>query len=250
MKTISYLMKPIFDYWLLSDRFADVPGFLDPIEGYVLMLTAAYGPGEGGVVEIGSFVGRSTCYLAQGLKTSGRGKMLAVDHFRGSPEHHRKDLLDPTMRELMAKPSLISDFVRNVAIKGLADWVTPMASSSEEAAKDFDRPIRLLFIDGDHSYQGSKLDFELWSPHVVLMKARGLSSPTGARAEPRKTIPSFSFELIHLGRWQVRQPRGHWLETLQAALLRAIGGQSVSSRSAKRNLNQRFRHEDRLRRLP
>jgi len=25
----------------------------------------------------------------------------------------------------------------------------------------------LLFIDAEHSYEASKLDFDLWSPHVV-----------------------------------------------------------------------------------
>ena len=36
-----------------------------------------------------------------------------------------------------------------------------------DAAKAWEKPIRLLFIDADHSYEASKLDFDLWSPFVV-----------------------------------------------------------------------------------
>jgi len=39
-------------------------------------------------------------------------------------------------------------------------------STSEEAARDWQRPIDLIFIDGDHSYTGVKRDWELFAPHV------------------------------------------------------------------------------------
>jgi hypothetical protein len=38
---------------------------------------------------------------------------------------------------------------------------------SAEAAGQWAGPIRLLFIDGDHSYEASGRDFELWSRFVV-----------------------------------------------------------------------------------
>jgi len=38
-------------------------------------------------------------------------------------------------------------------------------SPSVEAAKDFDKPIQVLFIDGDHN--SVKYDFEAWSKYVV-----------------------------------------------------------------------------------
>jgi Methyltransferase domain len=37
---------------------------------------------------------------------------------------------------------------------------------SEHAAKGWTRPVDLVFIDGDHSQKGTRLDWELWSPHV------------------------------------------------------------------------------------
>ena len=45
--------------------------------------------------------------------------------------------------------------------------MNPIVASSAEAASQWQGPIRLLFIDGDHSYEASRQDLELWSPFVV-----------------------------------------------------------------------------------
>jgi Methyltransferase domain len=50
---------------------------------------------------------------------------------------------------------------------GLEDYVKPVVASSGEAARRWSGPIRLLFIDGDHAYEASRRDFELWSPFVT-----------------------------------------------------------------------------------
>jgi len=39
--------------------------------------------------------------------------------------------------------------------------------TSEEAAQGWNKPIRLLWIDGDHRYESTKLDFTLWEPFLV-----------------------------------------------------------------------------------
>ena len=33
--------------------------------------------------------------------------------------------------------------------------------------KDWEKPIRLLFIDGGHKYEEVKMDFDSWSPFLV-----------------------------------------------------------------------------------
>jgi tetratricopeptide (TPR) repeat protein len=45
--------------------------------------------------------------------------------------------------------------------------VVPIVASSAEAVRRWQGPIRLLFIDDDHSYEESRQGFELWSPFVV-----------------------------------------------------------------------------------
>ncbi len=152
------------DYWLLSDKFSSVKGFLDPIEGYALALLAEHGPGVGSIVEIGSFAGRSTCYLAHGSKRARREKVVAVDHFQGSPEHQPGGGF---ASDLVAGGTLFETFRTNLKAAGVDDWVHVIKAGSAEAVKDWSHPVRLLFIDGDHSYEGSKRDYEAWSPWLA-----------------------------------------------------------------------------------
>ena len=49
---------------------------------------------------------------------------------------------------------------------GLVDYIEPIQASSEEAVRNWKKAIRLLFIDGNHSYENTKQDFLLWSPFV------------------------------------------------------------------------------------
>ena len=147
------------DYHVLAAKFGKIDGFLFALEGYTLMLLAAKGDAEGQIVEIGSYKGKSTCWLASGSKGAGREKVTAVDHFK-SPVL-RPDL--PADQEWTS----LDEFKENIKLMGLEDDVRVMASDSETAIKTWNQPIRLLFIDGDHSYEASKLDFECWSPFVI-----------------------------------------------------------------------------------
>ncbi len=148
------------DYWLLADAFSSVDGFLDPIEGYALLLLAEFGPGVGSIVEIGSYAGRSTCYLARGAKRAHREKVAAIDHFQGSPEHQRGGANESAY---VLRGDLFALFLENLKKADLDDWVRPLRQSSAEAVAGWSHPVRLLFIDGDHSYEASRRDFESWS---------------------------------------------------------------------------------------
>lgn len=87
MKDINHDLSVIDEYVRLATALSSVEGFLDPREGYLLCRLAAEGPGLGAIVEIGSYCGRSTAFLAAGSKSAGREKVIAIDHFHGSIEH-------------------------------------------------------------------------------------------------------------------------------------------------------------------
>ena len=155
---------------ILSDKsyknlFNDVEGYLYVEEGCALLALAAKGPGYGAVVEIGSYRGRSTCFLAYGVKMSNRGVVYAVDHFKGSPEHKVGALNEDEI--LLKEKSLLPQFEKNIRKYNLHDHVSVIVSESKVASTLWDgRPIRLLFIDGDHSYDSTKSDFDAWSKYI------------------------------------------------------------------------------------
>ena len=137
-----------------------VPGFLSLTEGFVLLKLAETWPVEGDTIEIGSFKGRSTCFLGSGVRRGGRGRVIAVDHFKGSPEHQKGG--HEETREIVAEGLTFGVFQNYIDMFQLADVVTPLSGSSQEVSADYDGRVRMLFIDGEHSYDGTKADYEAW----------------------------------------------------------------------------------------
>ncbi len=155
----------VVEFLRAAGRFSGVQGYLHEIEGYALYSLAARGPGAGAIVEIGSFMGRSTCWLASGSQSATREKVVAVDHFSGSPEHQPG--ASHAVKEIASEGTTYRRFQENLRGAGLAEWVEARRAGSLEAVKTWEGPIRLLFIDGDHSYEASRADFDAWTPFLV-----------------------------------------------------------------------------------
>lgn len=136
---------------------ARIDGWLSEGEGSLLYHLAKNCSGVGVIVEIGSWKGKSTIWLASGSKVGKKVRVYAVDPHTGSPEH----------KEMYGKVWTFDEFRKNVRDAGLDDVVTPIVETSYEACKHLDKPIELIFIDGAHEYALVKLDFELWFPKLV-----------------------------------------------------------------------------------
>lgn len=129
-----------------------IEGWLADAQGCALFRAAAATSGKGAIVEIGSWKGRSTAWLAAGARLAG-ACVYAVDPHVGSRE-------DPAAATL-------GEFRRNLERAGLAGVVEPMVMTSGQAARELEGPVELLFIDGDHSFEGASLDAEIWLPRLV-----------------------------------------------------------------------------------
>lgn len=110
-------------------------------------------------MEIGSFKGKSTVMLAKVAAHYGLGPVVAIDpHNFNSAE----------LKEHRAVPGATSfqEFQSNLEAAGVAQQVEAHRAYSGELAAAWTRPIRFLWIDGDHSYKGAKSDFDGFFPHV------------------------------------------------------------------------------------
>lgn len=56
-----------------------IPGMITRAEGELLFYLTTFSEGKGDILEIGSWLGRSSTYLAKGCKISGRGKLHYID---------------------------------------------------------------------------------------------------------------------------------------------------------------------------
>jgi Methyltransferase domain len=107
------------------------------------------------IVEIGSWLGRTTYALCKGCS----GIVYAVDHFKGSPEHNEilKSGLD-----------VFKEFTKNtIEFNNL----TVIKKSSKEAFEDSQIPEKVdaVFLDGSHLYKDVMEDLRMWYPRCRKM---------------------------------------------------------------------------------
>jgi hypothetical protein len=66
----------------------------------------------------------------------------------------------------LAGDSCYPEFLTNLKKTGEEPFVKVFQGLSQDLAKQWGQPIRVLWIDGDHSYLGTKQDFDLFSPFL------------------------------------------------------------------------------------
>jgi predicted O-methyltransferase YrrM len=145
---------------------ADIPGWLTDEEGEALYELARACRGDGVIVEIGSWKGKSTVCLALGSQAGNSVPVYAID-----PHADYR----------------FGDFKTNIERAGIAELVRPIASLSQAAAAGFDEPIELLFVDGAHEYDLVLEDFEQWVPKVVDGGSVAFHDTTWTKG-PRKVV--------------------------------------------------------------
>lgn len=106
-------------------------------------------------VEIGSARGRSACFIALALRENGGGRLLAIDPHQ------------PTAWNDTGAVETFAVMQRNLERLRLTPYVEILRATSAEVAAGWTRPIDLLFIDGDHSYDGVRRDWDLFVPYMA-----------------------------------------------------------------------------------
>ena len=156
----------------MSDRLMraaeEAEGFMPAAEGRALYDAAAEYCRRGPVLEIGSYCGKSTIYLAAAASAAGQ-LVVTVDHHRGSEEHqpgweyHDPRLVDAGTGRLDTLPRLRA----TLAAAGVEDHVVVVVGRSAEVAGLWRTPLGMVFIDGGHTEQAAVTDYEGWAPWVA-----------------------------------------------------------------------------------
>ena len=145
----------------------DVRGFLPDDEGALLHQLALEAAALGPVLEIGSYCGRSTIWLAEAARQLD-SVVLALDHHRGSEEHQPGEMFhDQALLDDMGRLDTLREFRRNIANAGLEDHVIALVANSRAAAHWWQGDFGMVFIDGGHSLDAAINDWNTFGTRVA-----------------------------------------------------------------------------------
>lgn len=140
-----------------ANQVANIDGWLTESEGHFLYDAARKVIPTKVIVEIGSWKGRSTICLGRGSQDGSKVEVYAIDPHTGSSEHKIFNNNIDTLDDLNA----------NIKKTGLVEIVNIIRSTSENEARQFEKLIGLIFIDGAHEYRSVRTDFMGWFPKVA-----------------------------------------------------------------------------------
>jgi len=139
----------------MKHSYFKIPGWFNYSETYDMIVDQI--PEDGKIVEIGSFLGRSTHYLATSLVNANKEnvKIYCVDTFAGSSEHANLKL--PQDFSNIFRDNLKYFIGRNMVhvCQGRSDDVK-ILEQFEEASLDF------IMVDGAHEYEPVMDDIQNW----------------------------------------------------------------------------------------
>lgn len=151
-------------------RLDRLEGLIPRLVGHHLHHLAANVPADLAIVEIGSYKGKSTAYLAAGAAAGHGAPVYAVDPW------DLQDVPPPgpgpagvirsaAIKYGFGQVDTREAFHRQLSAAGVADRVTAIRGfSTDVAAQWYEPPVGLLYLDGDHTEAGVAADVTAWWP--------------------------------------------------------------------------------------
>lgn len=144
------------------DRLAKLEGLVSDETGLKLASLAALVPANQVIVELGSYRGKSGCYLAEGAKRGLGATVWCVDawglegNIEGRYGFTTKET-ESTFDAQVAKMGLKVEKVKAFAADFGREWPGIIGSG----------PVGMIFIDSHHVYEAVKADFLAWEPWLA-----------------------------------------------------------------------------------
>ena len=152
-------------------HYADsVEGFFSQEDFELYRKVVAHFPTGSHFVEVGSYKGRSSAFMAVEIAQSGKQiKFDCVDTWEGSEEHQYGQQFED--QDVVAN-KLFNVFEKNML--SVKAYYRPVKALSVEAAGLYDdESIDFVFIDAAHDYENVRADILAWAPKV---KSSGIIS--------------------------------------------------------------------------
>jgi predicted O-methyltransferase YrrM len=143
--------------WQASFSYERIPGWFTFPGLYQQAVNEA---ADGDVlVEVGAWLGRSTAFLGEKAKASGKQiKVIVVDTFEGS-----QDELHMMSAAAVLGGSVQEVFERNMRLADVWEYLEIQAARSADAAAAMpDGCCAFVFIDADHRYDSVRADIRAW----------------------------------------------------------------------------------------
>lgn len=100
--------------------------------------------------------------MGLGLESGGKGHIYAVDPHSGG-----KGFIEE-LGDSASEFNSLQSFNANIARFNLQSLITPVVATSNDAVANWNNgKIRLMFIDGWHTYDAVKHDILAWSPYFA-----------------------------------------------------------------------------------
>ena len=145
--------------------YASIDGWLTVDEAITLFELAKGLPDKNPrALEIGSWQGKSTVCIAQGLRQKDGAQLTCIDPFDASGDRESEDMYGDRQNDLGGP--LRRAFDDNLKGANVHDLIDVRQGFSHDWVEQVDESLDLLFLDGDHSYEAILRDFVDWSPKV------------------------------------------------------------------------------------
>ena len=151
----------------MIEKFDSIKGFLDLNEGIALYEEVKRVSENNFCLEIGSYCGKSTCFIGQACKEN-KSKLITIDHHKGSEEQQLGELYfdAEVYDEKLGRVNTLPLLEKNLTKFDLEDVVKPLVMDSISASKIVENNADLIFIDGSHTFESAESDYELWKNKI------------------------------------------------------------------------------------
>lgn len=160
-------------------HYQNIEGWMNPFHEQIFSKIVQYYPDDSVFVELGSFQGRSACYIGESLVAAGKtlSHLFSIDLWPDADDlANVKDIGGGQGEESQIiqrlNKSIYQIFIDNMIAAGLEEMIMPIRGHTLNVAKVFeDNSASMIYVDACHFYDGVVADINAWQPKL---KADGI----------------------------------------------------------------------------